>query len=403
MSFISTSTLTAPSIVIGLGENSFESFTVDLEVEEVAAVVYMEDYWGGCGPELRGLLEGQYAIWGKIPQGRNARTIISSKGDIAQPEAKFWNYSKDVMSLAKSQKREQVNNSEELLFGVELEFNHSSHTLQDLSPLLEMGIFKHDSSVDGEYVTLPYTYSDMVQKITEVASSFDKLLSANDTLTPTSKVGMHVHLSRKGLTDEQLDLLRSLFNGDYAPYISYLCGRYPNSFCEYKEYKHKESRYVALNERNPHTVEIRAFLSPHSAKGLLDYLALIKEWLDNPEGWPSKYPVSLEDLEEWWKPMIPPASPPSPPPSTATSGWEAFDEEAPASAAPIAFPELLEMSISQLEEYVAEIPIAADMLEAMGEADMAATLRERVEMAWSRLHKLWRDAAAEEAQWESFI
>lgn len=226
--------------------------------------------------------------------------------DIQDPQEKTWSYTTDVVQLAKSHKRQEVEQSTELLFGVELEFNHSSYSLKDLSPLLEMGIFKYDSSVDGEYVTLPYTYTDLVRKVTALSDTFDKLLSANKSLSKNSTVGMHVHLSRKGLSEEQLDILRLLFaSKETAEVVSYLCGRFPNEYCKYEEYS--KTRYVALNEANTNTVEIRAFLSPSSAEGVLRNLALVQGWLDfaNIEGdeWTEKYPQfspSQEEVNDWW-------------------------------------------------------------------------------------------------------
>jgi len=231
--------------------------------------------------------------------------IVLSDTDISSPEAKVWNYSQDVMKLARNSKVVEVQTSADLMFGIELEFNHSSHSLMDLYPLLGMGIFKSDSSVDGEYVTLPYTYSDMVEKITALSDSFDKLLSANNTLTPLSGVGMHVHLSRKGLSDEQLELLRGLFSGEFTPYVSWLCERYPNRYCEYHCYC--GDRYVAFNEANNNTVEIRTFLSPTNAAGILRNLKLVNAWLEldgmSVDEWEVKYPefaYNADVVSEWW-------------------------------------------------------------------------------------------------------
>lgn len=225
--------------------------------------------------------------------------------DITQPQVKTWSYSKDIMSLASSKKVKEVKSSSGLLFGIELEFNHTSHSLMDLYPLLGMGIFKEDSSVDGEYVTLPYAYEEMVAKITALSDSFDKLLSANDTLTPLSGVGMHVHISRKGLSDRQLEVLRGLFSGEFTPYTSWLCERYPNRYCEYHCYC--GDRYVAFNEANDNTVEIRAFLSPTNAAGILRNLKLVNAWLEladmTCDEWEAKYPEFAYDeqvISEWW-------------------------------------------------------------------------------------------------------
>jgi hypothetical protein len=302
MSFISTASAKSEAIVICVGDNAFPNgFYVEVSREGLGAAGYSsqnmpEMAWSGPildAPmiSLSRLLRSQLSGLADI-----LPSCVASiqKGDITDPQPRVWNYNKDVMSLACNAKQDEVISSEELLFGVELEFNHSSYTLQELSPLLGMGIFKHDSSVDGEYVTLPYTYKELVQKVMEIGESFDKLLSANKDLTGHSGVGMHVHISRKGLAPEQLKFLRELFGTKYDREVSYLCNRYPNRWCEYQPFN--GSRYVAFNEANSATVEIRAFLSPSSAAGVLRNLMLIKSWLDKLE-----FPkVSKEVLDDWW-------------------------------------------------------------------------------------------------------
>ncbi len=355
---ISSQFASASTIVIGQ-YTDMESLHIEISADNFEALRANID----INPELDDTIESLYELlnvskytWG-LCCGEP-----SAVGDIARLQVKTWNYSKDVMTLASSKKVKEVKTATGLLFGIELEFNHTSHSLMDLYPLLSMGIFKEDSSVDGEYVTLPYTYSDMVEKITALSDSFDKLLSANDTLTPLSGVGMHIHLSRKGLSDGQLELLRGLFSGEFTPYISWLCERYPNRYCNYHAWC--GNRYVALNESNKNTVEIRAFLSPVNAAGILRNLKLVNAWLElanmSVDEWEVKYPEFAYDadvISEWWECRQPekpkseadfngafsflfedngdcdgdnrvPESTPAPAParpSLATSGWEVFD------------------------------------------------------------------------------
>lgn len=287
----------APSACVQVGYNDFDNCWLEI-------VLIDEEYMvgGGMGDVTEG--EGLVALIESCSPCYSSFDI-AVKGDITKPQMKTWNYLKDVLSLAKSHKRQEVEASNELLFGIELEFNHSAHSLKDLSPLLGMGIFKHDSSVDGEYVTLPYTYDEMVTKVTELADSFSKLLSANNTLTPVSEVGMHVHLSRAALTDKQINVLRYLFGGEVTPYISWLCERYPNRFCNYHFYC--DDRHVAFNEENANTVEIRAFLSPMNVAGVLSNLKLVKAWLEladmTVDEWETKYPefaYNSDIVGGWW-------------------------------------------------------------------------------------------------------
>jgi hypothetical protein len=126
---------------------------------------------------------------------------------------------------------------------------------------------------------------------------------------------MHIHLSRKGLSVMQLCFLQELFGGEMTPYISWLCERYPNQYCRYHNFC--GDRYVALNEANKDTVEIRAFLSPVNAANIIRNLTLVKAWLDyaaagdldsnNGEpafDWDITYPEFAFDkdkVDAWWE------------------------------------------------------------------------------------------------------
>lgn len=279
----STTYAAAPTIMLGMGMNDIGEEWLHIGLSEHS------EY------ELGYTVAGGEWFSNFIKKITPPEVGVVIEGDIAAPKAKVFSYSTDIMDLAKSHKKLEAEHSDELLFGIELEFNHTGHSLMELSPLLGMGIFKQDSSVDGEFVTLPYVYDELCSKINKLAAAFDKLLSANSSLTPWSEVGMHVHVSRKGLSPAQLSLLRYAFTKEeVAPISSYLCGRYPNRYCKYQRYT--GNRYVALNESNANTVEIRAFLSPSSAKGVLENLALLKDLL---EGRGRSY--DKEKVKQWWE------------------------------------------------------------------------------------------------------
>lgn len=286
----STATAQAPAVCIGYGTTVINGSIFELldRGEGIESRIYLEGE----------ILEGDKLL---VLINQSAHFVLDwhekadVEGDLRAPRLDAYDYGTDVLRLAKSKKVQEVEESHEILYGIELEFVHSGHSFKELSPLLSMGVFKEDTSVDCEYVTLPYPYSEMVRKISDLKDSFDKLLSANKELDPNSCVGMHVHISRKGLTDLQLHLLRGLFwkgLGKEAQ-TSYLCGRLPNGYCQYLPYT--GDRNVALNEENKDTVEIRAFLSPSSAEGILRNLRLVKSWLDGEE-----VTVDIKKVADWW-------------------------------------------------------------------------------------------------------
>jgi hypothetical protein len=305
MSIISTASVAASTIVISHGDNDFGHFHVEMCRESgfvrggyctVTHPDWARPDGSDVGAELFELVDADPSVWALLPNARQVQKspveVVAATGDIEKPEAKVWNYSRNILTLAKSKKVEEVTNSTEMLFGVELEFNHSSHSLMDLYPLLGMGIFKSDSSVDGEYVTLPYTYEEMVQKIKKLSDSFDKLLSANHTLNFWSGVGMHVHVSRKALPDNVWVSLTHWICRNRSE-VEVLAGRKANQWCKY-QYGGSNDRYVAVNLCNAQTVEFRMFLSPHDADGVLQNLAVVKQWVDYAQTLPPNYSHLVE-------------------------------------------------------------------------------------------------------------
>ena len=214
-----------------------------------------------------------YALRGQLGGGKKETVNV-------KPE--FYAYSTDVVKLATSKKQEEVTNSNNTLFGIELEFTHSEYSLKELYECTHMGVFKYDSSVDGEFVTLPYTYEDMVTKLELRSSSFNKLLSNNGSY----KVGMHVHVSRKGLTLQQIKNLDTLLNPSSEEGQDYWCrvaGR------DIKNYRYcsiepipsnRYGRYLMLNLENKATVEFRMFISPTSVGQVIDNLKVVSSLVE---------------------------------------------------------------------------------------------------------------------------
>jgi hypothetical protein len=227
---------------------------------------------------------------------RGRKGVPAKNWNDGNVEAKEYLYSTDVLKLAKDHKVEEVTNSTETLYGIELEFNHSDYSLRELSPLLAVGAFKKDSSVDGEFVTFPYTYNEMVAKLTVLGVTVNKLLSANEGLKWHSSVGMHVHVSRKALPEDKwLNLVGHIIA--HVEEICKLAGRGPNEYCKFS-YGGTTDRYVAVNLCNKNTVEFRMFLSPSGIEGVLRNLEIVKGWVDAVESYPVYSPPEEEEYEQ---------------------------------------------------------------------------------------------------------
>ena len=214
---------------------------------------------------------------------------------------RFYTYRTDVLELASSSKKKSLRKEQGLMIGIELEFSHSSYSLKELYSLTHMGVFKYDSSVDGEYVTLPYTPSEMISRITEFGSVFNKVLSANGW----EGNGMHIHVSRKALTSQQMLNLQVLLNpssSEGQEYWSKVADRrlQDNRYCGFilpqyldPQCLYTDTRYVVLNFTNKHTVEFRMFKSPKDYSKVLWNLQVVLGLLE--------FSKSSNSLEEWIK------------------------------------------------------------------------------------------------------
>ena len=214
---------------------------------------------------------------------------------------RFYTYKTDVLELASSSKKKSLRKEQGLMIGIELEFSHSSYSLKELYSLTHMGVFKYDSSVDGEYVTLPYTPSEMISRITEFGSVFNKLLSTNGW----EGNGMHIHVSRKALTSQQMLNLQVLLNpssSEGQEYWSKVADRrlQDNRYCGFilpqyldPQCLYTDTRYVVLNFTNKHTVEFRMFKSPTNYSKVLWNLQVVLGLLE--------FSKSSNSLEEWIK------------------------------------------------------------------------------------------------------
>lgn len=213
----------------------------------------------------------------------------------------------NVLDLATEKKRLSVKRTKELLFGLELEFVYCNH-LHILLPLLEKGILKEDRSCPdgGEYVTLPYGFDDLVEFVIEKALYFDLLLEQNKLSITT---GMHVHLTKSAISPRELCNLiyllnheknreilstlagRDLRQSNYARFLPmtshmdrcYWTGDYARFLelvCPSRAVVNKHNT-IYIGHRD--TIEIRVFISPSCAEGVLNNLLVIRHLLSLAE------------------------------------------------------------------------------------------------------------------------
>ena len=155
--------------------------------------------------------------------------------------------------------------------GVELEVNsnqiigHARYTLQALngSDTEEHAFLKQDGSITSggfEIVTHPHT----LKSHRELWQSFFSAVPQGMTSYKTGQCGMHVHISRSGLTDMVIRRMLVFLNAPQnGAYITAIAQRSSNSYARRQEKTLTEpfsyDRYEALNLTNRCTAELRIF------------------------------------------------------------------------------------------------------------------------------------------------
>ncbi len=173
-----------------------------------------------------------------------------------------------------------------LCIGIEAEFSEYSQDTVDqaMESFHGLALFKKDSSCGIELVTVPLLP-------TEVYSFIDSL--AISKLGTDCNCGVHMHLSRKYITQSQLGGLVVFMNQPLnLTYITEVAGREPNGFC--KQIANKvdvvsSDRYEMVNLTNSDTIEIRIFAGTNSTetlKGYVRWLLDLLKWLGtNPSSY----------------------------------------------------------------------------------------------------------------------
>lgn len=198
----------------------------------------------------------------------NVQNMINSYG--YKPDYSFKSTSEDERGntlFLGTEVEKEFNNAEDFCAAIPqlAEFSEENH---------ELVYLKHDGSLDEygvEIVSMPCSLSYFQQNSEKFKEVFE-ILENNDAESNDS-CGMHVHLSRKGISVEH-EIKLELFFQIFARNIQKIAGRGSVYYAKYTVDRDTEnrdlftadacddSRYRALNWQNSKTLEIRCFSSP---------------------------------------------------------------------------------------------------------------------------------------------
>jgi hypothetical protein len=200
---------------------------------------------------------------------------------------KIHNYSTRVESMLKFKATKVRPNT--VYLGCELEYETNNRNRAQLSVGKLMhghALMKSDGSIRNgfEIVTCPATldiHLDIFKKF------YDNI---PPDLKVEKNVGMHVHVSRKPLSQLTLGKMTEFLNRlDNKQFIAHIAGRIDNNYARMDggrtvtfPWKHRNGgdRYNALNLNNSNTVEIRLFATPMNYKEFASRLQFVQALVD---------------------------------------------------------------------------------------------------------------------------
>jgi hypothetical protein len=173
--------------------------------------------------------------------------------------------------------------------GCELEYETNNRNRAQLGVGKLMhghALMKTDGSIRNgfEIVTCPATldiHLDIFKKF------YDNI---PPDLKVANNVGMHVHISRKPLSQLTIGKLIEFLNRlDNKQFIHYIAGRIDNSYAKMnsdrtitflRKNRHGGDRYNALNLNNEKTIEVRLFATPMNYKEFASRLQFVQALVD---------------------------------------------------------------------------------------------------------------------------
>jgi hypothetical protein len=215
---------------------------------------------------------------------------------------KIHNYSTRVEGMLKFKAKKVMPNT--IYLGCELEYEtiNRNKAQVDVGKLLKgHALMKSDGSIRNgfEIVTCPATLD----------IHLDVFKNFYDNIPPDLKieknVGMHVHISRKPLSQLTLGKMAEFLNRlDNKDFIHHIAGRIDNNYAKqdhsrnvtypWKNQRSGGDRYNALNLQNQNTVEIRLFATPMDYKTFAMRLQFCQALVDYCQPAQSKEPLKQQ-------------------------------------------------------------------------------------------------------------
>lgn len=179
-----------------------------------------------------------------------------------------------------------INSSYKTFMGFELELVESSDDIITdnqfrnlIEASTELGLLaKYDGSVDAELVSCPLQlkeFKKLLSNTTEmIKDNSSEWLSWDNA---RGRCGFHIHVNRKSI--KSVKRLYDFVNNNYTAF-RLISGRKNTQYCSFdwyeleRNYKKTGSRYTALNNLNPHTVEFRFWRGSLSLPRLYMYADL---------------------------------------------------------------------------------------------------------------------------------
>lgn len=200
---------------------------------------------------------------------------------------KIHNYSTRVEQMLKFKATRVRPNTVYLGCELEYETNNRNRAQLGVGKLMHgHALMKSDGSIHNgfEIVTCPATldiHLDIFKKF------YDNI---PPDLKVANNVGMHVHISRKPLTQLTIGKLTEFLNRlDNKDFIHHIAGRIDNSYARMdsdrtvtflRKYSHGGNRYNALNLINEKTIEVRLFATPMNYKEFASRLQFVQALVD---------------------------------------------------------------------------------------------------------------------------
>jgi hypothetical protein len=145
----------------------------------------------------------------------------------------------------------------------------------------KFAIIKGDGSLDCgiEIATTPCSYEIQLEQWKEFFACMTKL-----NLASRKTCGMHVHISRKHFTEDQIYSLRDICkSGQNRIFIEKVSGRKENEYCQfnYDPFSLSNvSHYHAINIQSSKTIEFRIFKAPRTYSEFAKNLEFVRALVD---------------------------------------------------------------------------------------------------------------------------